>query len=72
MASTETNTFFKSAVVSIRICGPFVTQGCKKYSVNKDKFSTVCPIARSNQSNWIIWFMNFNQTIIFYQFWGQN
>ena len=38
------STFFKRAVVSIRICGSFFTQGGKKYSVNRDKFSTAVPL----------------------------
>ena len=59
------STLFKRAVVFTRICGSFLMQGCNKYSVNKDKFSNNCPVAESNQSNWIIWLMCFNQTIIF-------
>ena len=34
---------FSRAVVSARICGSFLIQGCKKYSVNTDKFSTAVP-----------------------------
>ena len=37
-------TLLRRAVVSMSICGSFLTQGCKKYSVNNDKFSTAVPL----------------------------
>ena len=53
-------------MVSIRICGSFFTQGCKKYFVNKDKFLTAVPLPEViNRLGLFEWFMNFNHTIIF-------
>ena len=37
-------TLLRRAVVSMYICGSFLMQGCKKYSVNNDKFSTAVPL----------------------------
>ena len=36
-------TLLRRTVVSMSTCGSFLTQGCKIYSVNNDKFSTAVP-----------------------------
>ena len=37
-------TLLRRAVISMSICGSFLAQRCKKYSVNNDKFSTTVPL----------------------------